>query len=165
MLDKQASCAQARGLVVGFGSIAQFRKHVKWATGERKVEKNMKGRQKGRPTKWVSAKVQEHVGIGKRGVQFEVWEKWKKKRRKLGTLIISVGGLRWWPHKGKLPSRGVGILWQRGLAHHQRPDGHSSGCRDWVHSVLNVFGLPCSPVEWLYEHREPSASTLWPAAG
>jgi hypothetical protein len=62
----------------------------------------MKGRQKGRPTKWVSARVQEHVSIGRRGIQFEVWEQWKKKRRKLGTLIISVGGLRWWPHKGKL---------------------------------------------------------------
>jgi hypothetical protein len=62
----------------------------------------MKGRQKGRPTKWVSATVEEYVSIGKRGVQFEVWEKWRKKRRKLGTLTVSVGGLRWWPHKGKV---------------------------------------------------------------
>jgi hypothetical protein len=61
----------------------------------------MKGRQKGRPTKWVCARVRESVGIGKPGIQFEVWEKWKRKRRKLGTLTISVGGLRWWPHKGK----------------------------------------------------------------
>ena len=62
----------------------------------------MKGRQKGRPTKLVSARIQEDIVIGKPGIQFEVWEKWKKNRRKLGTLIISVGGLRWWPHKGKL---------------------------------------------------------------
>ena len=59
----------------------------------------MKGRQKGRPTKWVEASVQEIVPVGKPGVTFEVWGKWKKKRRKLGTLTVSVGGLRWWPHK------------------------------------------------------------------
>ncbi len=62
----------------------------------------MKGRQQGRPTKWVSATLKEHVSVGKPGVKFEVWEKWKKNRRKLGTLTISVGGLRWRPHKGKL---------------------------------------------------------------
>ena len=45
----------------------------------------MKGRQKGRPTKWVEASVQEIVPVGKPGVTFEVWGKWKKKRRKLGT--------------------------------------------------------------------------------
>jgi len=57
------------------------------------------GRQKGRPTKWVSAAVQESIAVGKPGVEFEVWDKWRKKRRKLGTLTVSVGGLRWWPHK------------------------------------------------------------------
>ena len=62
----------------------------------------MKGRQKGRPTKWVSASVGEYIDIGKPGIEFEVWEKWKQKRRKLGTLTVSVGGLRWWPHKGKV---------------------------------------------------------------
>jgi hypothetical protein len=62
----------------------------------------MKGRQKGRPTKWVSASVLEYVDIGKRGVQFEVWEKWKRRQCKLGTLTISVGGLRWRPASGKL---------------------------------------------------------------
>lgn len=59
----------------------------------------MAGRQKGRPTKWVSAAVQESIAVGKPGVEFEVWDKWRKKRRKLGTLTVSVGGLRWWPHK------------------------------------------------------------------
>jgi hypothetical protein len=62
----------------------------------------MKGRQKGRPTKWVSATISEYFGIGRTGVQFEVWEKWKRKDRKLGTLTVSVGGLRWRPQKGKL---------------------------------------------------------------
>jgi hypothetical protein len=59
----------------------------------------MKGRQRGRPTKWVAAFISETIAVGKPGMTFEVWEKWKKKRRKLGTLTISVGGLRWWPHK------------------------------------------------------------------
>ncbi len=59
----------------------------------------MKGRQRGRPTKWVAARLGEAVGIGKPGVTFEVWEKWKRKGKKLGTLTVSVGGLRWWPQK------------------------------------------------------------------
>jgi hypothetical protein len=59
----------------------------------------MKGRQRGRPTKWVTAVVSESVPIGKPGMTFEVWDKWRKKRRKLGTLMVTVGGLRWWPHK------------------------------------------------------------------
>ena len=62
----------------------------------------MRGKQKGRPTKLVMARVQEPVSIGKPGIQFEVWKKWKRKRRKLGTLIVSVGGLRWRPLKGKI---------------------------------------------------------------
>jgi hypothetical protein len=61
----------------------------------------MKGRQQGRPTKRVTATMKEHVAVGKPGVKFEVCEKWKKTRRKLGTLIVTVGGLRWRPHKGK----------------------------------------------------------------
>jgi len=46
--------------------------------------------------------MKEHVAVGKPGVKFEVWEKWKKNRRKLGTLTVTVGGLRWRPHKAKL---------------------------------------------------------------
>lgn len=59
----------------------------------------MKGRRQGKPTKYVTATVGQPVRIGKPGVTFEIWEKWKKKRRKLGTLTVSVGGLRWWPNK------------------------------------------------------------------
>jgi hypothetical protein len=62
----------------------------------------VKGRRKGRPTKWVTATVSEYFGIGKRGIQFEVWEKWKRTDRKLGTLTVSVGGLRWRPSNGKV---------------------------------------------------------------
>ncbi len=53
----------------------------------------MKGRRKGRPTKWVLARVEQSIGIGKPGVKFEVWGKWRKKDGKVGTLIVSVGGL------------------------------------------------------------------------
>ena len=59
----------------------------------------MKGRQRGRPTKRVSARLDQSVTVGRPGITFEVWGKWKKRRKKLGTLTVSVGGLRWWPHK------------------------------------------------------------------
>jgi len=59
----------------------------------------MPGREKGRPTKWVKATIGEPVWLGRAGITFEVWKKWKKKRKKLGTLTVSVGGVRWWPHK------------------------------------------------------------------
>jgi hypothetical protein len=65
----------------------------------------MRGRQKGRPTKYVKASIAEPVWLGKAGIQFEVWDKWEKKRRKLGTMIVSVGGIRWWPVNGKLSDR------------------------------------------------------------
>lgn len=54
-------------------------------------------RQKGRPTKRVLATVQELLSVGKPGVTFEIWDRWRRKRRKIGTLTVSVGGLRWWP--------------------------------------------------------------------
>lgn len=62
----------------------------------------MAGREKGRPTKWVYASVQESVSIGKPGIRFEIWKKWKQNKKKLGTLIVSVGGLRWRPNKGRI---------------------------------------------------------------
>lgn len=57
----------------------------------------MKRRRPGRPTKVVTASVHETISVGKPGVTFEVWDKWKRRRRKVGTLTVSVGGLRWWP--------------------------------------------------------------------
>jgi hypothetical protein len=62
----------------------------------------MKGRQKGRPTKYVKAQISETFWVYRTGIQFEVWEKWKQKDKKVGTLIVSVGGLRWKPSHGKL---------------------------------------------------------------
>ena len=62
----------------------------------------MRGRQPGRPTKWVRARVGAPVDIGKRGISFEVWDKWKRSPTKVGTLTVSVGGLRWRPASGKI---------------------------------------------------------------
>jgi hypothetical protein len=58
----------------------------------------MKGRQPGRPTKWVLASVSESIWVGKPGFTVEIWDKWKKNNKpgkKLGTLKVNVGGLRW----------------------------------------------------------------------
>jgi hypothetical protein len=62
----------------------------------------MRGRQKGRPTKWVQARVDQRLAVDKTGFCFMVWEKWKRKDKLVGTLIVSVGGLRWLPANGKL---------------------------------------------------------------
>lgn len=51
----------------------------------------------GRPTKWATATITEPVPLGKAGIKIVVWDKWGKKRR--GTAIISVGGIRWYPYK------------------------------------------------------------------
>jgi hypothetical protein len=61
----------------------------------------MKGRQKGRPTKWVSASVEQWIDVNKAGFRFHVAPKWKRNTKTTGTLIVSVGGLRWLPRSGK----------------------------------------------------------------
>ena len=61
----------------------------------------MRGRQKGRPTKWVYASVEQGIYVDRTGFKFNVWEKWARTKRKVGTLTVSVGGLRWLPPKGK----------------------------------------------------------------
>jgi hypothetical protein len=58
-----------------------------------------RGRVQGRPTKWVAARVAESIAIGKAGLTVEVWQKWKKKNKRVGALRVSVGGLRWIPNK------------------------------------------------------------------
>jgi hypothetical protein len=70
----------------------------------------MRGRQPGRPVKWVAASVTETVPVGKSGVKFEVWSKWKKTDKKLGTLAVNVGGVRWRPSNGKKPRR---LTWDK----------------------------------------------------
>jgi hypothetical protein len=65
----------------------------------------MRGRRPGRPTKWLKATLGEPVQLSRTGITFEVWDKWKKKDRKVGTLTVSVGGLRWWPENGRQARR------------------------------------------------------------
>ncbi len=65
----------------------------------------MKGRQKGRPTKWVSASVDQWLYVDKTGFRFRVVEKWARKDKRVGELTVSVGGLRWRPANGKAQRR------------------------------------------------------------
>jgi hypothetical protein len=72
----------------------------------------------------VTTRVEEAIAIGKAGVTFEIWDKWKRKRRKLGTLTVSVGGLRWWPHKSPKPRP---INWEELAARLQAVHWRSQG--------------------------------------
>jgi len=42
-------------------------------------------------------------------MRFIVWQKWKKSRRRLGSLTVSVGGLKWRPASKQLMRRAT---WQ-----------------------------------------------------
>ena len=53
----------------------------------------------GRPSKWARLDVNQPMWLNKAGISIVVWDKWGRKRK--GTLIVSVGGLRWTPYKGK----------------------------------------------------------------
>jgi len=70
-----------------------------------KRSRSPRGRRPGRPTKWLWAQVHEPMQLSRTGITFEVWGKWKKKDKKLGTLTVSVGGLRWLPSSGKWTRR------------------------------------------------------------
>lgn len=63
---------------------------------------------KGKPTKWAIARLNEPVVLGNAGIQIVVWDKWGRKRR--GTLVVSVGGVRWFAFKAK---RAVRVSWTR----------------------------------------------------
>ncbi len=63
---------------------------------------------KGRPTKWATATVTQPIGLGRAGIKVVVWDKWGRTR--LGTAVISVGGLRWTPFKKQKAFR---ISWNR----------------------------------------------------
>jgi hypothetical protein len=60
----------------------------------------------GRPTKWATAQIKEPIALGKTGMRIVIWEKWGKKR--MGTAVISVGGIRWYPYKARKSTR---ITW------------------------------------------------------
>lgn len=62
----------------------------------------------GKYSKWAKLEVNQPLWLTKAGVSIVVWDKWGKKRK--GTLIVSVGGLRWKPYKGKRPVR---ISWDQ----------------------------------------------------
>lgn len=62
----------------------------------------------GRPGKWVTATISEPIAIGKAGIKLVVWDKWGKTRR--GTILVSVGGLRWFPYKAQ---RGFRLSWDK----------------------------------------------------
>ena len=68
----------------------------------------MKGRQPGRPTKWVQAQIGQHVRVDRTGFSFVVWEKWKRVEKRVGTLTVSGGGLRWLPAMARPAAAGPG---------------------------------------------------------
>jgi hypothetical protein len=50
----------------------------------------------------VEAKVGQAIPIGRPGITFVATDRWKRsKPRILGTLVVSTGGLRWWPGNAK----------------------------------------------------------------
>jgi hypothetical protein len=63
---------------------------------------------KGKPTKWAVATLHEPVVLGKGGIEIVVWDKWGRTRR--GTMLVSVGGVRWFPYKAK---RATQLTWER----------------------------------------------------
>lgn len=62
----------------------------------------------GKPSKWAVATIQEPIALGKSGISIVIWDKGRRKRR--GTLVVSVGGVRWWPYKAK---RATQLSWAR----------------------------------------------------
>jgi hypothetical protein len=57
----------------------------------------------GRPSKWASVNIDQTIWLDKTGISIVVWDKYRTKRK--GTLVVSIGGLRWYPYKGKKPAR------------------------------------------------------------
>ncbi len=57
----------------------------------------------------------EPVHLGRAGIEVVVWDKYKKKRR--GTIVVSVGGIRWYPRSAKkytrFTSNQLGTRWTR----------------------------------------------------
>ena len=56
----------------------------------------------GRPSKWASMNIKQSIWLDKAGITIVVWDKWRKKRQ--GTLVVSIGGLRWFPYMSKKPA-------------------------------------------------------------
>jgi hypothetical protein len=62
----------------------------------------------GKPKRWVTARISEPISVGRAGIQLVIWDKWGKTRR--GRVVVSVGGIRWYPYKAKRPYR---VSWNR----------------------------------------------------
>jgi hypothetical protein len=45
------------------------------------------------------------VEVNRNGIRFVVWSKWKKQDKRVGTLTVGSGGLRWRPANGKKSHR------------------------------------------------------------
>ncbi len=56
----------------------------------------------GRPTKWASVNINQTIWLDKTGLSIVVWDKGKTKRQ--GTLVVSIGGLRWYANKSRKPA-------------------------------------------------------------
>lgn len=57
----------------------------------------------GKPKKWATATIREPIHLGRAGISIVVWDKWGRRRR--GRVVISVGGIRWYPYKAWRKSR------------------------------------------------------------
>jgi len=44
----------------------------------------------------------QDIWLDKSGIKIVVWDKYGKNRK--GTLVVSIGGLRWYSFKGKKPA-------------------------------------------------------------
>jgi len=53
----------------------------------------------GKWSKWATARISEPISLGKSGISIVIWDKWGKTRR--GKLVVSVGGIRWYPYKAR----------------------------------------------------------------
>lgn len=65
---------------------------------------------KGKPKKWATATVLEPIHLGKAGIEIIVWDKYKKTNTRLGTAVISVGGIRWKQYKAQKSHR---VTWDQ----------------------------------------------------
>ena len=60
----------------------------------------------GRPSSWARLEVNQPLWLNKVGISIVIWDKYGRKRK--GTLVVSVGGLRWYPFKSPRARR---ITW------------------------------------------------------
>lgn len=58
---------------------------------------------KGKARHWATARIKEPIALGKSGIRIVVWGKSGTTPR--GTVIVSIGGIRWYRYKAKRPTR------------------------------------------------------------